>query len=80
MEGLPFVVSGIAAPQPGTRQQLYDRAWRTPLDTPVRDSGSGCGIGKLGERYDIAVLAERLVAKKAWGHNVKQDLTPSRKQ
>jgi hypothetical protein len=37
-----------------TRQQLYDRAWTTPLDTLAKELGlSGRGLGKLCQRHDI---------------------------
>ena len=39
-----------------TRQQLYDRAWTTPLDTLAKELGlSGRGLGKLCDRHDIPV-------------------------
>jgi len=39
-----------------TRQQLYDRAWKTPLDALAQELGlSGRGLGKLCERHDIPV-------------------------
>jgi hypothetical protein len=39
-----------------TRQQLYDRAWLTPLDMLAKELGlSGRGLGKLCERHDIPV-------------------------
>ena len=45
------------APMPSitlTRQQLYDRAWTTPLDRLAKELGlPGRSLGKLSERHDI---------------------------
>jgi len=39
-----------------TRQQLYDRAWTTPLDALAKELGlSGRGLGRLGDRHKIPV-------------------------
>lgn len=60
-----------------TRQQLYDRAWTTPLDTLGKELGlSGRGLGKLCERHDIPVPPRGWWAKKAAGHRVKQTPLP----
>ena len=38
-----------------TRQQLYDRAWTTPIETLAKELGlSGRGLGKLCDRRNIA--------------------------
>jgi hypothetical protein len=61
-----------------TRQQLYDRAWATPLDTLAKELGlSGRGLGKLCERHDIPVPPRGWWAKKAAGHRVKQAPLPA---
>ena len=62
-----------------TRQQLYVRAWTTPLDTLAKELGlSGRGLGKLCDPHDIPVPPRGWWAKKAAGHHVEQTpLTPA---
>jgi hypothetical protein len=51
-----------------TRQQLYDRAWTTPIVALAQELGlSGRGLGKLCDRYDIPVPPPGWWAKKAAG-------------
>ena len=60
-----------------TRQQLYDRAWRTPLDALAKELAlCGRGLGKLCDRHDIPVPPRGWWAKKAAGHRVKQTPLP----
>ena len=55
-----------------TRQQLYDRAWTTPLDALAKELGlSGRGLGKVCERHDIPVPPRGWWSKKAAGHPVE---------
>jgi hypothetical protein len=61
-----------------TRQQLYDRAWTTPLDSLAKELGlSGRGLGKLCDRHNIPVPPRGWWAKKAAGHQVEQTLLPA---
>ena len=61
-----------------TRQQLYDRAWTTPLDALAKELGlSGRGLGKVCERHDIPVPPRGWWAKKAAGHRVRQTPLPA---
>jgi Integrase core domain len=63
---------------PLTRQQLYDRAWTTPLDALAKELGlSGRGLGKLCDRHDIPVPPRGWWAKKAAGHRVRQTPLPT---
>ena len=60
-----------------TRQQLYDRAWTTPLDSLARELGlSGRGLGKRCARYNIPVPPRGYWAKKAAGKRVSRPLLP----
>src|SRR4051812_4401780 len=61
-----------------TRQQLYDRAWTTPLDNLAKNLGlSGRGLGKLCDRHNIPVPPRGWWAKKAAGHRVRQTPLPA---
>jgi hypothetical protein len=61
-----------------TRQQLYDRAWSTPIETLAQELGlSGRGLGKLCDRHDAPVPPRGWWAKKAAGHRVKQAPLPN---
>src|SRR5262245_7676149 len=61
-----------------TRQQLYDRAWTTPIDNLAKELGlSGRGLGKLCARHNIPVPPRGYWAKKAFGKRVKQPPLPS---
>jgi hypothetical protein len=60
-----------------TRQQLYDRAWTTPLDSLAKELGiSGRGLGKLRDRHNIPVPPRGWWAKKAAGHRVERTPLP----
>lgn len=60
-----------------TRQQLYDRAWATPIETLARELGlSGRGLGKLCQRCGIPVPPRGYWAKKTAGHAVSQPPLP----
>jgi hypothetical protein len=60
-----------------TRQQLYDRAWSTPLDTLANELGlSGRGLGKPCERHGISVPPRGSWAKKAARQRVQQTPLP----
>jgi hypothetical protein len=56
-----------------TRQQLYDRAWNTPIEALAQELGlSGRGLGKLCDRYDIPVPPEGLVGEEGrWAPSSK---------
>jgi hypothetical protein len=61
-----------------TRQQLYDRAWTTPIDTLARELGlSGRGLGKLCARYNIPVPPRGYWAKRAFGKRVAKPSLPT---
>jgi hypothetical protein len=61
-----------------TRQQLYDRAWTTPLDALAKELGlSGRGLGKLCDRHDIPVPPRGRWTKKTAGHRVRQTPLPA---
>ncbi|MDP1572194.1 MAG: hypothetical protein Q8L86_19525 [Vicinamibacterales bacterium] len=54
-----------------TRQQLYERAWATPIETLARELGlSGRGLGKLCARHEIPVPPRGYWARKAAGQSV----------
>lgn len=66
------------APITLTRQQLYDRAWTTPLDTLAKELGlSGRGLGKLCARHRVPVPPRGHWAKKAAGKRVSQPSLPA---
>jgi hypothetical protein len=61
-----------------TREQLYDRAWTTPIYTLARELGlSGRGLGKLCARHDIPVPPRGYWAKRAFGKRVVKPPLPS---
>ena len=61
-----------------TRQQLYERAWTTPIDNLATELGlSGRGLGKLCARHNIPVPPRGYWAKKAFGKRVSQPRLPS---
>jgi hypothetical protein len=61
-----------------TRQQLYDRAWTTPIDTLATELGlSGRGLGKVCARHDIPVPPRGYWAKKAFGKHPIKPALPS---
>jgi hypothetical protein len=56
-----------------TRRELYDKVWRTAVDTLAREFRiSGRGLGKLCERHGIPVPARGYWARKAAGQKVKR--------
>jgi len=60
-----------------TGQELYNRAWSTPLDRLARELGlSGRGLGKLCARCNIPVPPRGYWAKRAAGKRVSQPPLP----
>lgn len=60
-----------------TRQQLYDRAWATPMETLAKEFGlSGRGLSKLCARYRIPVPPRGYWAKKTAGQRVHRPPLP----
>lgn len=56
-----------------THRELYDKVWRTPVDTLAKELGmSGRGLGKLCERHGIPVPPRGYWARKAAGQKVKR--------
>ena len=61
-----------------TRQQLYDRAWTTPLDALAKELGlSGRDFGRLCDRHNISVTPRGWWAKKAAGHPIERTPLPA---
>jgi hypothetical protein len=63
--------SGMTLPTTYSRQELYDRVWKTPMQQLAKEFGiSDVGLAKICRRYDVPVPPRGYWAKKAHGKRV----------